>query len=575
MGIIKTATEGGQLWTHRLRMAKQIFGVASTISLVFAAFILASKLYQIPKIEYEAGLYYLKAHLQPHNEIIPIPDRVFGYITQQSFNHERTVSVGVGKFIRNAETSARLTGKKIENSLSLALRWTPKIFILSMIGFLIKGWRSQRKKHIDGKRLVSVRWLTFKLRLMRKASPIQIGPLPLVKGTETQHILISGTTGSGKSTAYHSILPTIRDQKQRAIIVDTSEEYAKKYYRKEIDFLLNPFNPNSQSWHPWCECKDDIDIETIVENFIPHSHHPEERFWVQTAQEVLRTTLKKMKDTPSTRELEKILRCSELNQLSEFFAGTTAGSLINQTNDKTASSILANVSSFLKCLTHLPDTTTPFSIRKWVEEEKEDSWLFLTCSDRELAALGPLLTVWVSVAITSLIQLQPSHDRRLWLVADELPRLNRLSNLEKFLSLSRKYGGCGLLAVQTLAQLETIYGRNVTKTILGNCSTRIVFAEYDAQEADMISRSFGMAEVKETHESLSYGSHEMRDGVSLSYQNKVNPIVSASAIQSLDKLEAFVKLPGNLSITKIKISHTKEGTFSWSHFQEKTRPLHK
>ena len=62
-------------------------------------------------------------------------------------------------------------------------------------------------------------------------------------------------------------------------------------------------------------------------------------------------------------------------------------------------------------------------------------------------------------------------------------------------------------------------------------------------------------EIRESQEALSSGAHEMRDGVSLSYQTKQLSVVSASALQSLGNLEAFVKLPGSLPVSKVKLKY--------------------
>ncbi len=84
---------------------------------------------------------------------------------------------------------------------------------------------------------------------------------------------------------------------------------------------------------------------------------------------------------------------------------------------------------------------------------------------------------------------------------------------------------------------------------------KIVFAEQDPQIAELLSRYFGKRAFKEYQEDLSYGAHEMRDGVNLFLQSKQEPLISASAIQWLKKNQAYVKLLGNLSITKLKLKY--------------------
>ena len=109
------------------------------------------------------------------------------------------------------------------------------------------------------------------------------------------------------------------------------------------------------------------------------------------------------------------------------------------------------------------------------------------------------------------------------------------------------------MALQSLAQLESIYGREITKTIVGNCGTKIAFSEQSHEVAEMISRSFGQREIKEYHEGMSYGAHETRDSVSLSQHIKNQPLISVTDIQALKRNQAYVKLPENLPITKIKL----------------------
>ena len=96
----------------------------------------------------------------------------------------------------------------------------------------------------------------------------------------------------------------------------------------------------------------------------------------------------------------------------------------------------------------------------------------------------------------------------------------------------RGNGGCGLFALQSPAQMEEVYGRAAAQTIIGNCGTRVIFSEHDPEVAAKISRSLGEAEIKEYQEGLSYGAHEVRDGVTLSLQSKKQPLISPTGIKT-------------------------------------------
>lgn len=557
MEILKTITEGGQIWAHRVRMAKQVLKIASSVSCILAFTFLGCRLVQIPSLNYQASLHYIHAKfLSSPQDILSINGKFWGQLTRQSTSQD-TLKLGAETVAKACERHALFTRMQLSYILNQTATFSSYVFGTSILFFLIRGWRARRKQHIEGKQIVSNRRLSLKLILSRQASPIKLGSIPLVRGTETHHILVSGATGTGKTNTYHALLPQIRKLRQRALIVDITGEFVEKYYRHGKDVLLNPFDSRNVPWHPWCECSDDADFKSLAQSFIPSSYRDEDNFWRDGAQEIFYAALKETTFRSKTSALSKLLLHDSLASLSTYLKGTTAASYLDLSSEKTAGSFRAVAATFLKSLEFVPDTQNPFSIRQWVTDEKPDSWLFLCCTPKHRASITSLLSAWLSVGISSLLQLKPDHARRLWFVIDELPKLNRLKYLESFLTESRKFGGCGLLAIQSPAQLETIYGREITSTLLGNCATRIAFAEYDALIAERISRSFGNKEVRESQEALSYGAHEMRDGVNLSYQTKTSSVISPTLLQSLGTLEAYVKLPGNLPVSKIKLKYQK------------------
>jgi type IV secretory pathway TraG/TraD family ATPase VirD4 len=238
--------------------------------------------------------------------------------------------------------------------------------------------------------------------------------------------------------------------------------------------------------------------------------------------------------------------------------GTKAASHMDISSEKTASSIRSVASTFLECLECLEDTENPFSIRDWIANPNQDSWLFLHCTPSQRSSVRPLLSAWISSAIKGLQALKPDLNRRIWFIIDELPSLQKVKDVEVLLTEGRKYGGCAVLSLQSPSQLESIYGRDVTKTIIGNTLTKIIFAEQDPEIAERISKSFGDCEIKEFHEGISYGAHEARDGVNLSTHMKHAPIVPSSKILSLPKNTDFLKLPGNYPVVKIRLKMAKK-----------------
>jgi type IV conjugative transfer system coupling protein TraD len=554
MSLIETITEGGQTWAHRIRMLRQVIKLAMMFSFIIGLIVFVCLLLDKPLFLYQSTWYYLKANtLGIISGEITVNADFWEDIAKERYFSEYPL-LPSHKVEAFTQPYAKYLYEHILRDISRTSPIACISFIALLCFFFIRGLRGKRKQHISGRKISSAFYVALKLKLTGKASRFQIGSIPLVKGTETQHILVSGGTGSGKTNCFNHLLPQIRNAGQRALIVDTTGGFVERYYRPGKDILLNPFDPKGVSWHPWVECLDLFDYDALAESFIPQSYTQSENYWRIASRSLFSALLQKLSNTQETSELNRWILFESLAKLCSFVQGTKAGAYLDMSSERTAGSIRTVATTFLQCLEHVQNTTTPFSIRRWVQEENSDSWLFLSCKPSQRAVLNPLLACWFSVAARSLLQMKPDLNRRLWFVIDELPSLNRLNELESFLAESRKYGGCGLFAFQSPAQIENIYGQSTAKTIIGNCMTKIIFAEQDPQIAEMLSRSIGEREIKEYQEGLSYGAHETRDGVSLSLQVKKQPLVSASDIQSLDKNQAYIKLPGNVSISKLKLN---------------------
>lgn len=552
MTIIHTITEGGQIWAHRVRMLKQVIKIALSISLLLWVAIFAYYMYQLPTVLYQAAYYNLEANVLTS---VAIDKMIVDSKKWEMIAREKLANPTV----LNTDKVLRYTRPYLEKLMGLAKQyiertsWITLGFFIAVIAFFfVRGRFSKKKKHISGKKVSAAWWINWQLIFKRQASVLKIGSLQLVKGSETQHILVTGGTGSGKTNCFHHILPQIRKQRKRAIIVDTTGILVERYFREGKDILLNPCDTRSAPWHPWVECKDLFDYESLAEGFIAQTHSEQDEYWRNAARSLLSSTLIKLKHSQKTSELTHWLLYEPLTKLAEFVQGTKAAAHIDLNSERTAASIRSVTSSFLNCLEFIKDTNTPFSIREWVEKDDEDSWLFLSCTPIQRAALNPFISCWFSIASRSLMQLEPSFKRKLWFVIDELPTLNKLKDLETLLSESRKYGGCALLSLQSPAQLSSIYGNNSAKTIVGNCATKIIFSEQNPEIAEQISKIFGVREIKEYQEGLSYGANEIRDGVNLSSQTKNLPLVSSTDIQFLEKNQAYVKLAGNIPVAKIK-----------------------
>ena len=69
----------------------------------------------------------------------------------------------------------------------------------------------------------------------------------------------------------------------------------------------------------------------------------------------------------------------------------------------------------------------------------------------------------------------------------------------------------------------------------------------------------GTREIIEKKEGYSYGANDMRDGVSINQERRKETIVMDSEFIQLDDLEAYLRLPGDWPVAKVKFEIKERG----------------
>ena len=541
--FFKNYTRGGQIAVHSLRMFTQIFRVTLGVSIF--VFVLTAGYFLVQstnKQDLELLFEYSKNQLR---ESLPKDKPPITIVV-----NNKKLS---GKWSELREN--RAVKQKIDSTISSLIvslfkgLWASLISISLILGFFV--WRGLKHKQglfVRGGKIVSSKKLWRIMAKKKILSHFKIGGFPIVKDSETKHILITGTTGTGKTNALNSFLPQIRDQK--VIIVDTHGDMVAKYYDETRDHILNLGDPRSVKWTPFSECQKTIETLLLADSLIPQQPHTSDKFWDDAARIIFKESLKLAGN--SVAEIEKMLIKSPIKEYGGFFKNTEAAALTDPSGEKTTLSIRANLVSKLRWLPFMSNEGD-FSIRKWVESG--DGWLFISSSKLMMPVMKPLISTWFDIAINATLGLPIDEKRRLFYVLDELASLQKLSSLETGLAESRKFGGAFIVGTQNISQIYDIYGHQLAKSILDLFNTKYMFRSNDPDTTQWISKTLGEVEAEESSESLSYGANTMRDGVNLNFQKKVSPIVMPSEISNLPNLSCFVKFPGELPITQLKMRY--------------------
>ncbi|STX81477.1 conjugative transfer protein TraD [Legionella busanensis] len=560
----KHYTRGGQISFHNLRMWDQITKTLSVICLfMWVIFTVLFVWFIIPleRITHAVAFYgaqFLEFLGQKHTFELSFHGKAY----QQTVNS----ILHYAYYQDNAIHVIHSLGKSAFWAFCLSLTLG-----LGLAFYFIKRGKTQSAcQFVRGSQLKNSNEVKKKILHDKAHSDITIDGFPLIKDSEVQHVLVHGTVGTGKSQLIMKIMDCLRKRGDRVIVYDKGCSFIPHYYQQDSDVILNPFDKRCANWDMWLEAPRDSDFENMAESAIP-MHGESDPFWVNASRTVfscLGSVMRNHSDC-SLGKLLKLILTDEFSTLEEYLQGTPAATLVSNKIEKTAISIRATLTTYLKSFSALAELNQegkpPFSIRDYILDEQQKGWLFISSNGEMHKTLKPLISMWLAQASLALLSLAPDRNRRIWFICDELPSLHKLPLLGETIAEVRKFGGCFLLGMQSFSQLTKVYGQAGAKEIFDLLNTRFFFRSPSADMARLVALELGEEEIEESRENYSYGANSIRDGISLGSQRVTRPIVSYPQIMELKDLHCFVRLPGHYPITELSLDLgfrvTKENGF--------------
>ncbi|MEO1396239.1 MAG: TraM recognition domain-containing protein [Cyanobacteria bacterium J06634_5] len=188
--------------------------------------------------------------------------------------------------------------------------------------------------------------------------------------------------------------------------------------------------------------------------------------------------------------------------------------------------------------------------------------LFLQADIQKRDAVSPLLAAVLHLIISH--NFSKARKEPLVIALDELPTLY-LPDLPKWINEFRSNGFVALLGYQNFAQLQHIYGRELSKALFAACGTKVFFNPKDRETAQEFSSYLGEKEVRYHTRSRTHGRH---GSSSRSEHYQKVPLLTSDQILKLDQGECVFINPayrggGEASVPlrlKVKISKREDST---------------
>lgn len=418
--------------------------------------------------------------------------------------------------------------------------------------------------------LAHVADLGSRIRKMVGRGRVRIGRVAIPRELETNHFLLGGSTGTGKTELALSMARTLSERGERAVFVDYGANFLTRIARHG-DFILNPFDRRSACWDPWLELRTESDYMMMARAIVPDGFG-ESRSWHGLAQQLVAAALRASVENGrnTIREFLALL-ISSPDELAVFAAGTPASVMTQKGNEKMFANTRNVLMEYLEPWRYLRDPVKGekgFSIRALIEGAYDlkgehgrifRPWLFMTFRDDQRAAMQYLSATWMELVIRAKLSLPEDRKRRIWEFIDELAACKRIQSLSDELAFVRKRGGAAVIGVQDVAQIRGIYGPEVAQTMLQNLKTKVMLACADPETARYFSDVIGEQRVLRRKKTTT-PARNLNDTrrVSTSWEPEMHRLVSYSEIMCLPVRRAYLRLPdGHVRPIKVALTRLK------------------
>jgi type IV secretion system protein VirD4 len=376
-----------------------------------------------------------------------------------------------------------------------------------------------------------------------------------------QSITVSGAPDSGKT--FSIIDPAIRSaiaQEFPILIYDFKGSQLETHIawaasRGYEVFVLAPGQPYTNVCNPLDFLADETDtlMASQLAQVLQKNTQKENRredFFDSAGSNLVEAVMLLAKTTPYPDVLmaSKILNLSDLparirsagqeGRISSWTLESFSQLLSSQGADKQVAGIVATAQRTFKNFTgkqlissFCGNTTIPLDLQG-------KQLLFLQVDIQKRDAVSPLLAAILHLLVTR--NFSQRREEPLIISLDELPTLY-LPDLPKWINEFRANGFVSLLGYQNFAQLQHIYGRELSRSLFAACGTKVFFNPKDRETANEFSGYLGEREVKYYTRSKTHGTHS---STSRSEQYQKVPLMTIDQILKLDQGECVFINPG-------------------------------
>ncbi len=453
----------------------------------------------------------------------------------------------------------------------LSLLFFPVFGVLYFLAFSWLNRRSEKTEFVRGADLMPFEQMKAVLNQVIKEEekdnpsfvPLCLGEAALPDSVSRRHILLLGTSGTGKSVCLNHYLARLKARRQassaevnKCVIYDVKGEFCGKHLEPD-DLIFYPFDERSISWSFFNEVLDYPDLDVLCTSLYEPPKDSKDAYWYNAARDVFRTGLfYLLREGRTTNRHIWEFFSQPLQAIRDSLYTLPVremGALkhIDKADSNQAASIISILQERLTFFRYLTDRDGSFSFRKFIRDDEERRNLFLMNIRQYDAIFRSLMTFIIDIMTREVLSLADSFTRRITFVVDEFGSLAKMPCIFDFLTMGRSKGGFLVLANQDLGSVSNIYGSDQKETFFNNFNLHLIFRLNDPTTAEFLSKAFGEREVIKKFQSSQFSPSDLGDRFSMSEQEKLEKIILSTEFQSLPDFHAYLKI-ANYGLTRMK-----------------------
>jgi type IV secretion system protein VirD4 len=331
-----------------------------------------------------------------------------------------------------------------------------------------------------------------------------------------KHTVIVGPTGAGKSRGF--FLPNCHAAGRSSFVATDpkSELWKETAHNQQNAIRFAPTDPDNSAAFNFVAYCTDIDYAENVAGAIVHGSGGnatgDSKFWSDAEEELITGILihTAHSDTPTPTHLYNILtsgveRIAEILKKSKIPAARTLVASFMESDKKNKSSIIQGLSGKLRFLNNpalrrfTSSDIEPFNFKKLREKPIQAYW----CLEQDdVAKLETLTTIFFSIVMTQLLK-QKTGKVPVNLYFDEFANVGKIKGFANHITLMRGQGVSINAGLQSISQIESLYGDVDAKTILDNFNNKLLLAGMQGETVEEFSKQLGEYTYTENTESYS------------------------------------------------------------------------